>query len=174
MQSSGQEQRKNTTFTSTTRKVIKTTHQQCKSGHYFNTTSLHRDLHSPRIIQSNPARVKQIQNRIKKKQIDWGILLSSGLQNVLPHREFQKNESIFYIIIRDRSIHQRNRNRSEEICKLEESEQLQKRTELANIEPPWTEGRSGSSSCWGRTRGCYTIYWGRARVAAARSPPYDL
>jgi hypothetical protein len=72
MQSSGQEQRKNTTLTSTTRKVIKTTHQQCKSGHYFNTTSLHRDLHSPRIIQSNPARVKQIQNRIKKNRSTGG------------------------------------------------------------------------------------------------------
>jgi hypothetical protein len=143
MQSSGREQSKNTTFffwlngskgeLRSLGVIKKTTHQRCKSGHYFNITSLHRDLHSPKIIQSDSVRLKQIQNRIEEKT-DRLRYSSVQVSKMFFHTVNFRRTKVFFTSSSEigrstkenKTTTKRNRNRSEEICKLEGSEQLQK------------------------------------------------
>jgi hypothetical protein len=50
-------------------------------------------LFTKRIIQSNPVNEIKIKTISENKNRKTRLLLSSGLQNVLPQREFQKNEN---------------------------------------------------------------------------------
>jgi hypothetical protein len=79
----------------------------------------------------NEIKIKTIS---ENKNRSTGLLLSSGLQNVLPQRELQKNESIFYIIIGDRLIHKETKTRPKQ--------QGKERTELAKIASNQHEGMS--------------------------------
>jgi hypothetical protein len=72
------------------------------------------------------------------------MLLSSGLQNVLPQRELQKNENIFHIIIGDRLIHKETTTAKRKQIEITRRSlySIKVRTELVNRESNHHEGKS--------------------------------
>jgi hypothetical protein len=131
--------------------IKKTTHQRCKSGHYFNITSLHRDLHSPKIIQSDSVRLKQIQNRIEEKT-DRLRYSSVQVSKMFFHTVNFRRTKVFFTSSSEigrstkenKTTTKRNRNRSEEICK----------ERAATERPEWVSSSGGGfSNCLGMDEG---------------------
>uniref|UniRef100_A0A8R7QBB4 Uncharacterized protein n=1 Tax=Triticum urartu TaxID=4572 RepID=A0A8R7QBB4_TRIUA len=81
-----------------------------ESGHYFNITGHHRD---PRTTNPDPWEGKE--NKIRTEKSNGNQMQSPQFRSpVLPHCEFQKNESIIWVIIGERAGREKIKaNRSE-------------------------------------------------------------